>query len=215
MVEHQDCAAGLGDLVETFEGDVGVGGHDLGPHERAAPLLDLTPGDLDHTFVLVQVTNRPALDGGSHGQVRVGVDGHGMADRVEHGGVVVTVAVGIAAIEADVVGLCPGRDGIGLFGSPHECPVDLARVLAVDALPLGADDIVESESLGKGPHEGFGRGCCHNEFESSRAVLVEKAARKRLDVAEQFLGSSGRGLLDGSDVPAFGRAHRQFGRHHR
>ena len=85
MVEDQDCAAGFRDIGQAIEGDVGVGRHDLGAHERTAPLLDLAACNLDDTFVLVEVADRPAFDGGGHGQVRIRIDCYRVPNEVKHG----------------------------------------------------------------------------------------------------------------------------------
>jgi hypothetical protein len=198
--DHQGRPIG-GDLVVVDEHDVGIRRHQFGTHQRAGPLLDLSATQLDHAFALVEMSDRPPLDGRHRSEPDVGIDGHRVPDEVEQWRIEVAVAVRRAAIETNPVLVRPFLDGVRLVGAPDERAVEFADVGVAVVLPGGADHAVEAEPACERFDECKGRGRGEHQEVAGLAVVGDEQLCEGQDrVCDLHSGSLGR-RLDVSERP--------------
>ncbi len=189
VVEDHDGRPARRDVLDAGELEARVG-YELGPVERSEPLLQLAPRHLGDAGGDVEMANRPAPQPGEHGQLRIGVDGDGMADRGEQRSVEIAVGVEEAGPQVDRVHLRPLLSGLQLVTPPHEGPVERAGVLAVFTGPTSRQDVVEPEALGERGDQMDRRRRGEHEHPARLTVRLEQRGNERLDHVDELVGRS-------------------------
>ena len=193
VVEDDDHRSALRDPVHAVDVEAHVG-EQLRPLQRAGPVLQLAPGDLEHALGQVEVAQWPSLQSGQRDESNVGVDGDGVADGIEERGVVVAVAVGVRGAQVDACLGGPVADGLELAPSPDERSVHLTGVRAVLGRPPRGDHGVEPEPLGERRDERFRARGRHHQHPTCLTVLLDHTRGVRLNLLLELLGGRLRGI---------------------